>query len=294
MERILGLALAAAIVTASMGWVAEAPSPSAQEMTLVSSMATWLSVTVDSAPANGGSWSPAISDDGRFVAFHSSARNLVRGDTNRRDDVLVYDRRDGQLTRVSVASDGTEGNGHSWGPTISDDGRFAAFASRASNLVANDTNDRDDVFVHDRQTGVTARISVATSGEQGNGRSAMPAISADGRYVAFVSFADHLVPFDTNGQADVFVHDRHTAETTRGSVATDGTEVNGESGYPAISADGRYVAFVSSADNLVPGVLDSPPELFIHDRQTGITTSQRTLQVPAPDFVDSVILRAGL
>jgi Tol biopolymer transport system component len=272
MERILWLALAAAIVAASMGWVAEARSPSAREMTLVSRMATRLSVTVDGAPANGGSWSPAISDDGRFVAFHSSASNLVRGDTNRRDDVFVYDRRDGQLTRVSVASDGTEGNGHSWGPSISDDGRFAAFASRASNLVANDTNDRDDVFVRDRQTGVTTRISVTTGGEQGNGRSAMPTISADGRYVAFVSSADNLVPFDTNRQADVFVHDRHTTETTRVSVATDGTEANGESGYPSISADGRYVAFVSSADNLVPGDTNREADVFVHDRQSGRTT----------------------
>jgi Tol biopolymer transport system component len=272
MKQILWVALAAAIVVGGMGWIAEARSPTVQEVTVVSSMATRLSVAKDGAPANGGSWLPAISGDGRFVAFHSRAGNLVIGDTNRREDVFVHDRCTRQISRVSVATGGAQGNSYSWGPSISEDGRFIAFTSRASNLVAVDTNSREDVFVHDRQTGITTRVSVAIGGEQGNGGSDTPSISADGRYVAFVSSAENLVTSDTNRQRDVFVHDRQTGETTRVSLATSGTEADRESDHPAISADGRYVAFVSRAGNLVANDTNRQADVFVHDRQTGETT----------------------
>jgi archaellum component FlaF (FlaF/FlaG flagellin family) len=111
----------------------------------------------------------------------------------------------GQTTRVSVASDGTEGNGDSWAPSISADGRYVAFTSRASNLVPGDTNGTWDVFVHDRVTGQTTRVSVASDGTEGNGASEFPSISADGRYVAFISEASNLVPGDTNDKRDIFV-----------------------------------------------------------------------------------------
>jgi archaellum component FlaF (FlaF/FlaG flagellin family) len=117
----------------------------------------------------------------------------------------VHDRLTGQTTRVSVASDGTEGNGRSWAPSISADGRYVAFYSEASNLVPGDTNGRADVFVHDRLTGQTTRVSVASDGTEGNGASEFPRISADGRYVAFISDASNLVPGDTNGTGDIFV-----------------------------------------------------------------------------------------
>src|SRR5438445_704443 len=183
--------------------------------------------------------------------------------------------------RVSVASDGTEGNDVSLGSALSADGRFVAFDSAATDLVAGDTNGVSDVFVHDRQTGTTERVSVASGGAQGNGSSgrigfAFPAaLSAVGRFIAIVSFATNLVASDTNGATDVFVHDRQTGTTERGSVASGGTQGNRNSGgffaFPALSADGRLVAFQSDATNLVAGDTNGATDVFVHDRQTGTT-----------------------
>jgi Tol biopolymer transport system component len=234
---------------------------------------TRVSVASDGTQGNGESRYPSISADGRYVAFMSYASNLVPGDTNGKADVFVHDRLTGQTTRVSVASDGTQGNGDSWGwPSISADGRYVAFESSASNLVPGDTNGRADIFVHDRLTGQTTRVSVASDGTQGNNSSVWPSISADGRYVAFMSYASNLVPGDTNGALDIFVHDRLTGQTTRVSVASDGTQGNGYSWDSSISADGRYVAFESWASNLVPGDTNGKQDIFVHDRLTGQTT----------------------
>jgi uncharacterized repeat protein (TIGR01451 family) len=233
---------------------------------------TRVSVASDGMQANSGSSNPSISACGRYVAFDSHASNLVPGDTNGIWDVFVYDRETGETTRVSVASDGSQGNGYSQHPSISSGGRHVAFISWASNLVPGDTNEVNDVFVHDRATGETIRVSVASDGAQANGESHNPSISADGRHVAFTSFASNLVPGDTNGGYDVFVHDRETGETTRVSVASDGTEANYGSHYPSISADGRYVAFDSDASNLVPGDTNWHTDVFVHDRETGETT----------------------
>src|SRR5205814_1949170 len=144
--------------------------------------------------------------------------------------------------RVSVASDGTESNAASLGSGLSADGRLVAFQSAATNLVAGDTNGTTDVFVHDRQTDTTARVSVASDGTQGNGASAGVGLSADGRFVAFHSAATNLVAGDTNGATDVFVHDRQTGTTERVSVDSDGTQGNGPSAGAALSADGGLVA----------------------------------------------------
>lgn len=184
------------------------------------------------------------------------------------------------LERVSVASDGTQGNGEVWLPSLSSNGRYVAFMSSSSNLVPDDTNGAMDVFVHDRQTRETTRVSVASDGSQaqggGNFDIQRPSISADGRFVAFTSSAHNLVPGDTNGVADVFVHDRQTKQTTRISVASDGSQANVQHSYgsrdPSISSDGRYVAFTSSASNLVPDDANGYDDVFVHDRQTGATT----------------------
>src|SRR5207248_5589264 len=154
--------------------------------------------------------------------------------------------------RVSVSSAGVEASGYSSGPSISADGRFVAFRSDAANLVADDTNNVADVFVHDRQTGETQRVSVSTAGAEANGVSQRPAISADGRYIMFTSAASNLVAGDTNYSWDVFVHDRESGETLRVSVSSDGVQGTRSSFGGAISADGRYVAFASTASNLVP------------------------------------------
>jgi Tol biopolymer transport system component len=213
----------------------------------------------------------SISADGRFVAFDSEAANLVAGDTNEVSDVFVHDRQTGVTTRVSVDSSGTQGDEDSEYPSISADGRFVVFASYAANLVSGDSNFEEDIFVHDRQTGVTTRVSVDSSGTQGNGQSAFPAISANGRFVAFPSVATNLVGGDSNESSDVFVHDRQTGETTRVSVNSSGTQGNDYSGFlgnrdTSLSADGRFVAFVSRANNLVPGDTNGAKDVFVHDR----------------------------
>jgi Tol biopolymer transport system component len=232
-----------------------------------------VSLASDGTQGNIGSTGPSISADGRYVAFTSGANNLVPGDTNHSVDVFVHNRQTGQTSRVSVASGGTQANSFSDSASISADGRYVAFRSSASNLVPNDTNGWSDIFVHDRQTGETSRVSVASNGTQGNYWSWNPSISADGRYVAFESFSDNLVPDDTNGYFDVFVHDRQTGETSRISVASDGTQGNNDSQQRvSISADGRYVAFVSSASNLVPGDTNGYEDIFIHDRYMGQTS----------------------
>ena len=234
---------------------------------------TRVSVDSSGAQGNGDSLACAASADGQIIAFVSLASNLVSGDTNGFNDVFVHDRRTGITERVTVDSAGTEGNGDSYdyGPAISADGRFVAFPSEASNLVSGDTNGGSDVFVHDRQTGTTERVSVDSVGTEGNDRSYSASISADGRVVAFFSQASNLISGDTNGRRDVFVHDRQTGTTERVSVDSAGLQANYDSDYPSITADGQVVAFHSTASNLVPGDTNSKDDVFVHDRQTGVT-----------------------
>src|SRR5262249_15236273 len=143
--------------------------------------------------------------------------------------------------------------------------------SFATNLVPGDTNDRSDVFLHDRVTGDTVRVSVGTDGSEADGFSGEPALSADGRFVAFTSFAGNLVPGDTNDEFDVFVHDRVTGGPDRASAGADGIKDASASLAPALSADGRFVAFESNADNLVPSDTNGGANIFVHDRFTGDT-----------------------
>jgi Tol biopolymer transport system component len=225
-------------------------------------------VSVSSAGEQGDGPSdiPSITADGRFVAFSSQATNLVPGDTNAKDDVFVRDRLTGRTEMVSVSTSGEQGDWHSRSPSISADGRFVAFHSFASNLVPGDTNAWDDVFVRDRLTGRTEIISVSTGGEQGDWHSRTPSISADGRFVAFVSSASNLVAGDTNGKEDVLMRDRVTGATERLSVSSAGQQGDKESDLPCVSADGRLVVFTSYATNLVPGDTNNNPDIFVRDR----------------------------
>jgi Tol biopolymer transport system component len=169
----------------------------------------------------------------------------------------------GATERVSVDINGNQADSHSYGPSITPDGRYVAFSSYASDLVPDDTNGQMDVFVHDRQTGIIERVSVDSNGnQQANGAHIwwhFVGISADGRYVAFSSYASNLVPDDTNNHVDVFVHDRQTGVTERVSVDSNGNELYRGGTWPSISGDGRYVAFTSLRT------------LYIHDRETGVT-----------------------
>ncbi len=233
---------------------------------------TRVSVTSAGVQGDDSSYTPSISADGRYVAFRSSATNLVTGDTNAHDDIFVRDRQSGSTTRVSIATGGTQGDDDSYAPSISADGRYVAFSSLANNLVPSDTNDKD-IFVHDRQSGTTTRVSVSSSGQQAeNGYPcSAPAISADGRYVVFTSAAPNLVAGDDNGKADIFLRDTVTDTTTRMSIASDSTQANEDCYEPAISADGRYVAFQSDATTLVSGDANGVGDIFVHDRLSGTT-----------------------
>ena len=223
-----------------------------------------ISVASDGAQANGPSPPQvSMSADGRYVAFWSEASNLVPNDTNGTTsswagrDVFVHDRITHSTQRVSVASDGTQANNESEYVSISADGRFVSFASVASNLIPDDTNHTQDVYVYDRVTRTVERVSIGNDGAQsylaGGNQSVL---SADGRLVAFVSHSTNLIEEDNNGVApDILLRDRLTHTTTRISVTSDGTQGNGSQSYnsfaPSISADGHYVVFVSDASNLV-------------------------------------------
>jgi Tol biopolymer transport system component len=230
-----------------------------------------VSIASTGAEADRDSFSPTLSADGQIVAFVSAATNLVPNDTNNARDIFVHDVRASTIRRVSVSSSGGQGNGDSDAPAVSADGRFVAFVSASTNLVPNDTNRVADVFVHDLQTGQTERVSVASDGSQANGASRFPAMSADGRYVVFESAASNLVPNDTNNAFDIFIHDRQTRQTRRVSVSSTGVQGNGNSRVPAISADGRYVAFASNASNFVAGDVGIGWDIFVHDTLTGET-----------------------
>jgi Tol biopolymer transport system component len=303
--------------------------------------------------ANAGSHRPSLSGDGRFLAFESDATNLVDGDTNGARDVFLQDSTSsGVFRRISVSSSGQQSNGASGNPAVSDDGRFVAFESSASNLVAGDTNGVSDVFLYDVVTQETRRVSVTDSGAQigccgkagyrpaisragryvafvsdanavVSGRSggqhvyvwdratgrtvtqatvglsgtggggSTPSISLDGRFVAFQSGASDLVTGDTNSRSDVFVRDRTANTTRRVSVSSNGAQGNGASGNPSISDDGRYVAFDSQASNLVTadflGASDTDTngasDVFRHDRTSGATIriSKNLASAPEPN-----------
>jgi Tol biopolymer transport system component len=220
-----------------------------------------------SSPNDGG----PISAAGRYVAFDSKASNLVPGDTNGASDVFVHDRVKGTTVRVSVSSTGKQGNGNSFVDGISADGRYVVFESDASNLVPGDTNRASDVFVHDRLTGTTERVSVSSTGTQADDFSDFAAISADGRFVAFESAASNLVPDDSGVVPQVFVHDMLEGTTELVSVGSGGAPANDESDQPSISGDGRFVAFESAASNLVPDDTNNAEDVFVRDRRTATT-----------------------
>ncbi len=220
---------------------------------------------------SGASFDPAISADGRFVAFTSAAPDLVAGDDNGQVDVFVRDRQRGETVLASVGPQGAGGDGPSVAPAISADGRFVAFESDAGSLVEGDENHTGDVFVHDLASRVTRLVSVAGNGLQTESPSFGAAISADGMAVAFESFSSRLVADDTNGALDVFVADVGTGDVDRVSLATDGGEANDRSYSPSISADGRTVAFASFASNVVPGDRNGLLDVFVHRRDQHTT-----------------------
>lgn len=223
---------------------------------------------------------PVISADARYVAYSSYSINPASRDTKTKNgtQVFLYDIRAEKTSQVSVDSEGNQANKESNTPAISGEARYVAFVSEAQNLVPEDTNGISDVFLHDIQTGATTRLSVNSLGAQGNGYSDHPTISADGRYVAFVSAASNLIPGDTNNANDIFLRDIQAGTTTRVSVDSNGNQGNFNSNDPVISANGRYVMFNSNSSNLIAGEIVSKNEYgeatwgtYLHDTQTGTT-----------------------
>lgn len=215
---------------------------------------------------------PSLSGDGRYVVF-SSPQPLIDSDTNGVSDVYVYDRGARTLTRASVASDGAEANGPSLQPQISGNGRYVVFASDATNLVRGDGNGVRDVFRHDLRTGATIRISVATGGLEANGPSSHPVISDDGQVIAYASNAFNLISGDANGASDVFLCDLTSLlTTTRVSVSAAGGDGDFGSSEPAISGDGQFISFTSSATNMFPGDTNDASDVFVRDRISSSTS----------------------
>ncbi|MDF1542769.1 MAG: hypothetical protein P1P71_06580, partial [Anaerosomatales bacterium] len=234
---------------------------------------TCVSISTGGVPGDSESRNPVMSPDGRYVVFESRATDLVAGGTSGTLHIFWHDRDTGQTELVSKSTGGAEANSNSFNATVSADGRYVAFQSVASNLVAPDTG-AQDVFIRDRVGGTTERVSVAINGGEANVGSQNPMISADGRFVAFDSSATDLVTGDGNQSNDVFLRDLGANTTTRVSVTNTGAQATGGgSRNPSISADGRYVAFESEATNLVSVASNGYKHIYRRDR-TGATTTR--------------------
>jgi hypothetical protein len=225
------------------------------------------------APADGPSVDVDISADGRFVVFQTAATNLVPGDANGPvGDIVLFDTQSDALTLVSRrALTGAQGDNESFAPTISADGTKVAFGSRATNLVANDTNARADIFVRDVVAGVTTRVSTDSSGRQANNASYDAAIASNGAHVALSSLATNLVSGDTNGTRDIFVKNLTSGKMARVSVSNTERQAKGSSGLEDISADGHWVVFSSFAANLTAGDDNNKGDVFVRNRIDGTT-----------------------
>ncbi|MBI3925284.1 MAG: PD40 domain-containing protein [Armatimonadetes bacterium] len=214
-----------------------------------------ISQAADGIPGNAASTFPSLSGDGRLVAFESLATNLVAGDTNGKADVFLFESQSGQLSRASLTGTGAQNPAGGKDPFISRDCRFLAFVA-GGKLVPEDTNGKADVYVKDLQTGALEVASRGQGNLLANGASLSPVLSDDGRYLAFLSDATNLVPGDTNGFRDVFLRDRQTGLVVRVSLGSDGSQPNAACANPAISGDGRLVAYESTL------VTSSPPPPF--------------------------------
>jgi hypothetical protein len=233
-----------------------------------------LSASPTGQPEEGGAigGSLSISADGTVVAFPARSDAIVPGDANGQEDIIVFDLSTGSRELATVSSGGQQADSGTYDVVLSADGRFVAFSSGADNLVPGDTNHAYDVFVHDRITGSTRRVSLSSDGAQGNDYSFIADVSADGRFVLFSSYSSDLVAGDTNGWSDVFLRDRQLGTTRRVSLGSGGSQPNGSSGGATINADATVVAFWSDASNLVPGDSNDLADVFVRDLSTGAVT----------------------
>ncbi len=226
--------------------------------------------------ANGPSSSPVSSADGKWIAFESRASNLVSGDNNTACDIFLYQRDTKSMRLISKSENGSSGNGDSYAPALSSNGRWLSFLSYASNLVPQDTNHVADVYQTDTQSGQIKRISINAKGFQINAPAHHPSMSADGRFIAYSSSADNLIPFDSNSFEDVFIYDQIKNETILVSIAKDGAAADADSFDASISPNGCCVAFISYASNLTKADDNNLADLFVRDFKEG-----KTYRIPA-------------
>ncbi|WP_370978721.1 dockerin type I domain-containing protein [Agaribacterium sp. ZY112] len=237
--------------------------------------------------ANMPSFDPRISEDGSAVIFTSPASNLVPGDNNGFDDIFIYDLASSQIQRVNVNSQNIEAmNGPSFGAELSADGRFVVFTSNADNLVSNDNNGHDDIFIRDTQESTTSRVNVSSSGQQANSHSEAPSVSSNGRYVSFMSRASNLVNNDNNGFEDIFVHDRETSTTEKISELSNGAETDLPSFSPVISSNALYLVYESDSDMLVAGDNNGWSDIFVAQLDHQESGGNKIVLVPSSVNID--------
>ena len=226
---------------------------------------TLISKDISGGGTNGGSYSPSISADGRYVVYYSSASNLVTGDTNSRYDIFLYDTVGNTTTLISKNTSGGGADENSTNSSISGDGRYVVYYSQATDLVTGDTNGFGDIFLYDTVNETTVLVSKDTSGRGAGNASSSPTISADGRYVVYHSDATNLVAGDTNSRADIFVYDTLTGTTELVTIDTGGSGTDNNSYYPSISGDGSTIFFQSYASDLVTIDSNSTGDVFLAD-----------------------------
>ncbi len=223
---------------------------------------------------NQDSTRPKISGDGRYIVFNSLSNNYVAGDDNNSQDVFLYDQDTNEFELISKNTVNDFANGNSIQPSISANGRYVTYESVATNIVASDTNGRSDIFLYDRQTGTTERISVSSDEDEGNHNSNFAIISGDGSSVVFQSHASNLVTAANHfAVSNVFVRSIADGTTELISLSLDASSYSsGNSSNPSISEDGRYVTFQSIATNLVADTVNIHYDIFLYDRQANIMT----------------------
>ena len=234
----------------------------------VSNVTERVSISSNGNEANSDCYNPSISGDGRYITFNSYANNLVLNDNNYYSDVFLHDRYLHTTIRISNSDTEEEVNGDSLAASISSDGRYVVFMSYATNLVLNDTNNFNDIFIYNISSGTTERVSVTSTGGETNSNSFDPGISSDGRFVVFTTDANNLIANDTNEWLDIFIKDLKLNSITRISVSNSGEEGNGDSTQPSISGDGTCIAFTSYADNLSPDDGNYKSDIFVYNQLT--------------------------
>ncbi|HEY2833797.1 MAG TPA: hypothetical protein VGJ14_15310 [Sporichthyaceae bacterium] len=266
MSRRVRLAIGL-LLTALPVFIVSGPAPAAHADVLQH----LLRISLGSVEANDASFTPAVSADGRWVAFGSDASNLVPGDYNHARDIFLRDTQTGHIRRISVSNTGQQGNADSYNPTISGDGRYVVYDSYASNLVAGDTNRQGDVFLYDRDNRSTTRVSVSYDGSQTDAESGFGVISKDGNVVGFESRATNIMKGVKSAATQLYAVDRMKKTTDLVTAAFFGGPASSGSGALSLSDDGRYLAFSSSSTDLVPYDVNQHDDIFVRDRQTNTT-----------------------